>query len=53
MAITTVFIFVTLDYSPEVEEIILTVNSNLKGWGATLFQIIDKYKHFFRYKSGL
>jgi hypothetical protein len=53
MAITTVSALVTLNYSPETREIILAVDSNLKGWGATLSQVINKYKHLSRYKSNL
>jgi hypothetical protein len=52
MAITTAFTFVTLNYNFEIEEIILTVDSNLKEWEATFSQIISKYRHLSRYKSG-
>jgi hypothetical protein len=51
MAIITASIFVILDYSSETGEIILTVDFNLNGWETTLFQIINKYKHFSRYES--
>jgi hypothetical protein len=53
MVIITALALVILDYNPETEEIILAVNFNLKGWGATLSQIVSKYKHLSRYKSGL
>jgi hypothetical protein len=52
MAITTASALVTLDYSPEAGEIILAVDFNLKGWGATLSQIVGKYRHPSRYESG-
>jgi hypothetical protein len=53
MAITTVPALVTLNYNPEAREIILTVNFNLKKWEATFSQIVSKYRHPSRYKSGL
>ena len=52
MIIITVSVFVTLNYSPGVEKIILAVDSSLKGWGATLSQVIGKHRHPSRYKSG-
>jgi hypothetical protein len=51
MAIIIVFTLVILNYSPEAREIILTVDFNLKRWGATLFQIVSKYRYPSRYKS--
>jgi hypothetical protein len=47
MAIITAPALVTLNYSPEAGEIILAVNSSLKRWGATLSQIIGKYRLYF------
>src|SRR5258708_37375619 len=52
VAITTAPALITLDYSLGAGEIILAVDSSLKGWGATLSQVIDKYRHPFRYESG-
>ena len=51
MAITTVPALITLDYSPGTGKIILAVDSNLKGWEATLSQIINKYRYPSRYES--
>jgi hypothetical protein len=53
MAIITAFALVTLNYNPEIGKIILTVDSSLKEWEATLSQIINKYRHPSRYESSL
>ena len=42
VALTTAPALVTLDYSSGAEEIILAVDSSLKGWGAVLSQMIEK-----------
>ena len=36
VAIITALTLITLDYSSGIKEIILAVDSSLKGWGATL-----------------
>ena len=42
---------VSIDYFKNAGSIILGVDANLEGWGATLIQIVDRKQHPARYKS--
>ena len=55
LALTTAPALKPLDYSSLAGEIILAVNSSLKGWGATLSQVNPETgkRHPSRYESGL
>ena len=55
LTLTIVFVLKSLNYSSLTEEIILTVNFNLKKWDVILFQINSEIwkNHFFRYESDL
>ena len=41
----------TLDYSVGAEEIILTANASIEGWGSVLMQIFESLRHPCRYEN--
>lgn len=45
-SLTTPPILVSLDYTEGVNDIILAVNTSLKGWGRVLMQLIQGKRHF-------
>lgn len=51
LELTTLLALVFLNYIEQASDIILTVDTSLKGWGRVLIQLVKRKRHSLRYKS--